>query len=78
MALFDEFKALGGEAIEVITGSHTTSDFAKYAQTANELQFAASRGSDFHSPQESHTDLGDWQRLPALPMHIEPVWARWM
>jgi 3',5'-nucleoside bisphosphate phosphatase len=78
MALFEEFKHLGGVAIEVITGSHTTSDFVKYAQAASEWQFAASRGSDFHSPDESHTELGDWKRLPALPAYIEPVWARWV
>ena len=32
---------------------------------------AASRGSDFHSPDESHTDLG---RLPNLPGELTPVW----
>jgi len=29
------------------------------------------RGSDFHSPEESHTDLGD---LPYLPGQLTPVW----
>ena len=32
---------------------------------------AASRGSDFHSPDESHTDLGT---LPPLPGQLTPVW----
>jgi 3',5'-nucleoside bisphosphate phosphatase len=78
MALFEEFKALGGEAIEVITGSHSTADFAKYAEWAGTMGFMASRGSDFHSPEESHTDLGQWDRLPAIPDYLMPVWSRFV
>ena len=42
-----------------------------YAQSAGEFGLAASRGSDFHSPDESHTDLGT---LPLLPSGLTPVW----
>jgi predicted metal-dependent phosphoesterase TrpH len=70
-ALFTEFKAHGGQAVEVITGSHTKQEFVKYAETAKEFGLAASRGSDFHSPEESHTDLGT---LPLLPDGLTPVW----
>lgn len=70
-ALFTEFKAHGGRAVEVVTGSHTRQEFAKYAETAREFGLAASRGSDFHSPDESHTDLGT---LPFLPGDLTPVW----
>lgn len=70
-ALFSEFKAHGGEAVEVVTGSHTPADFAKYAGTALEFGLFASRGADFHSPEESHTDLGT---LPDLPARLTPVW----
>jgi 3',5'-nucleoside bisphosphate phosphatase len=77
MALFDEFKELGGTAVEVITGSHATSEFAKYAQLADSYGLMASRGSDFHSPDESHCDLGQWSKLPALPRRLKPVWAHW-
>ena len=52
-ALFTEFKAHGGQAVEVVTGSHTTQEYVKYAETAKEFGLAASRGSDFHSPDES-------------------------
>jgi 3',5'-nucleoside bisphosphate phosphatase len=38
----------------------------------------ASRGSDFHSPEESHTDLGQWDRLPAIPEYLTPVWTRFV
>ncbi len=70
-ALLTEFKAHGGQAIEVVTGSHSPAEYLKYAETAKELGFAASRGSDFHSPDESHIDLGT---LPYLPGGLTPVW----
>jgi predicted metal-dependent phosphoesterase TrpH len=70
-ALFSEFKAHGGRAVEVVTGSHTAAEAVKYGETAREFGLAASRGSDFHSPDESHTDLG---RLPYLPGQLTPVW----
>jgi predicted metal-dependent phosphoesterase TrpH len=70
-ALFTEFKALGGQGVEVVTGSHTVSEYATYADTAREFGLAASRGSDFHSPDESHTELGT---LPFLPANLTPVW----
>ena len=70
-ALFTEFKAHGGQAVEVVTGSHTAAEYITYADTAREFGLAASRGSDFHSPDESHTDLGT---LPYLPGNLTPVW----
>ncbi len=70
-ALFSEFKTHGGLGVEVVTGSHTTADYAKYADTALEFGLLASRGSDFHSPAESHVDLG---ALPPLPKTLTPVW----
>ncbi len=71
-ALFSEFKTHGGQGVEVVTGSHTPAEYVKYAATAVEFDLAASRGSDFHSPDESHTDLGT---LPYLPGTLTPVWA---
>jgi predicted metal-dependent phosphoesterase TrpH len=70
-ALFLEFKAHGGQAIEVVTGSHTPAEYVEYADKALEFGFAASRGSDFHSPDESHCDLG---KLPPLHASLTPVW----
>ena len=70
-ALFTEFKAHGGQGVEVVTGSHTAAEYVIYADTANEFGLAASRGSDFHSPAESHTELGT---LPFLPGNVTPVW----
>jgi 3',5'-nucleoside bisphosphate phosphatase len=70
-ALFIEFQAHGGRAIEVVTGSHAPAEYVEYAEKALEYGFAASRGSDFHSPDESHVDLG---KLPWLPGTLTPVW----
>jgi predicted metal-dependent phosphoesterase TrpH len=70
-ALFTEFKSLGGQGVEVVTGSHSVPEYSVYADTAREFGLAASRGSDFHSPDESHTELGT---LPFLPANLTPVW----
>jgi len=71
-ALFSEFTQHGGQGVEVVTGSHLPSEYPIYAGMAQEFGLAASRGSDFHSPDESHTDLG---ALPDLPGQLTPVWA---
>ncbi len=70
-ALFTEFKGHGGAGVEVVTGSHTTAEYLTYGAAATDYGLAASRGSDFHSPDESHTDLGS---LPYLPGSLTPVW----
>jgi len=70
-ALFTEFKAHGGEGVEVVTGSHNPSDYVKYTDSALEFDLCASRGADFHSPEESHADLGT---LPELSARLRPVW----
>ena len=70
-ALFSEFKTHGGQGVEVVTGSHTTAEYVEYAAVAKEFGMAASRGSDFHSPDESRIDLG---ALPMLPGDLTPVW----
>ena len=70
-ALFSEFKSHGGLGVEVVTGSHTAAEYVTYADMAIEFGLAASRGSDFHSPTESHTELG---ALPYLAGGLQPVW----
>lgn len=70
-ALFTDFKALGGVGVEVVTGSHSIGEYQRYADVAREFGLLASRGSDFHDPAESHTDLGT---LPDLPGAVTPIW----
>ena len=69
--LFSQFKDMGGRGIEVVTGSHTKDEYKTFAKVALQYGFLASRGSDFHSPTESHVDLGT---LPNLPSQLQPVW----
>lgn len=71
-AFFAEFKHHGGQGVEVVTGSHTAMEARRYADLAREFELAASRGSDFHSPDESRIDLG---RLAPLPAGLTPVWS---
>ena len=73
--LFGHFKALGGDAIEVITGSHTNQQYREYATRAREFGFMESRGADYHGPGESHTEPG---KLPLLPDDLVPVWSQWV
>jgi predicted metal-dependent phosphoesterase TrpH len=70
--LYKHFKDIGGLGIEVITGSHSPDQYQTYGAIAQQYGFLASRGSDFHDPSESHTDLGV---LPHLPDHLRPVWS---
>ncbi len=73
-ALFDEFKQLGGTAIEVVTGSHTPDQYGEYAEQARRYGFLASRGTDFHAPGESRVDFA---ALPPLPAGVTPIWHDW-
>jgi len=72
--LLGDFKDAGGDALEVLSPSHTNAQVAEFATHARLHGFAASTGSDYHGPGESTLDLGD---LPPLPAGVEPVWSRW-
>lgn len=69
--LLREFRDLGGEGIEVISGSHNDEEMMTMARHAREFGFMASRGSDFHGPDESRVDLGS---LSPLPEGLTPIW----
>jgi len=71
--LLGEFGELGGAAVEVVTGSHSPSEFVTWARHARQFGLLASAGSDFHGPGEGYRDIGD---VPALPSGCDPVWAR--
>ena len=76
-ALFSEFLAHGGEGVEVVTGSHHAGDIVKYTDMALEFGLLASRGSDFHDPDESRLDLGLLPGQLQLSPRLTPVWSRW-
>lgn len=72
--LLTEFTELGGQALEVVTGSHTPEQYAEFARYAGEFNLLCSCGSDFHGPGESYRDMG---RLPDFPLGCRPVWQLW-
>jgi hypothetical protein len=72
--LAGDFKAAGGEAIEVVSGNATSSDIQANAAIARRHGLLASVGSDYHGPEQSWLKLG---RIPPLPAGLTPVWTRW-
>lgn len=71
--LYRTFVACGGEAIEVVAGSHNEAQMQRFATVARRWGLLASRASDFHGEAESPVDLG---RCHLLPPDLEPVWSR--
>lgn len=74
LKLFNEFRELGGTAVEVVTGSHTRDQYLEFARLAHQFGFMASMGSDYHGPGHGYMDMG---RLPDLPQNCTPVWRDW-
>ena len=70
-ALLGEFIEHGGEAMEVLSGSHTPSDVQTMTGHALRLNLLASAGSDYHGPENPWISLG---RLPDMPSACTPVW----
>lgn len=72
--MLKEFRAYGGEAIEVVTGSHRPEEYALWQREALAHGFLASRGADYHGPGESPHQPG---KLPPLNAALTPVWSKW-
>lgn len=72
--LMHEFRGYGGEAIEVVTGSHTPPQYDQFAKIAHRFSLKASQGSDYHGPGLSYMEMG---YLPDLPKGCVPVWQDW-
>lgn len=69
-----EFRSYGGDAVEVVTGSHQPPQFKQFATIAHRFDLKASRGSDYHGPGISYLEMGC---LPELPAGCVPVWQDW-
>ena len=69
--MLEEFKRYGGQAIEIVSGSHSADNVTVFSRLAREYGFLASCGSDFHGPGESYIDLG---KLASMPPGLTPVW----
>lgn len=72
--LLAEFRDLGGDALEVVSPSHTPAQYTEFATLARTYGLKASCGTDFHGPGESRLDFGE---LPPLPAGVDPVWSTW-
>lgn len=72
--LMHEFRKLGGEAIEVVTGSHTPPQYDQFAKIAHRFSLKSSLGSDFHGPGVSYMEMGC---IRDLPEGCIPVWQDW-
>jgi hypothetical protein len=72
-ALLQEFRAAGGAALEVVTGSHSPEQSRHFGALAAHHGFAASRGSDFHGPDQG----AEFGTLPPLDARLRPVWREW-
>jgi predicted metal-dependent phosphoesterase TrpH len=73
-ALLAEFRDLGGDALEVVSSSHTAAQYGEFAALARVFGFRASCGSDFHGPGEGGMEFGE---MPPMPVGVEPVWRAW-
>jgi predicted metal-dependent phosphoesterase TrpH len=72
--LITDFRNAGGDALEVLSPSHSAAQMAQFASLARIHGLRGSMGSDYHGPGESFLDLGD---LPPLPAGVTPVWTTW-
>lgn len=70
-ALLGEFREAGGAGIEVVSGSHSRDNILAMASVSRAAGLLASRGSDYHGPENSWVRLGE---LAELPPGCHPVW----
>lgn len=72
--LLTDFKEVGGDAIEVVSGQQNKDITEYFARLCEEFDFYASCGSDFHNPNTRWCDLG---KVAPLPKICRPVWQLW-
>lgn len=72
MELATEFKDLGGQAIEIISGQQNPQHTRLMMQVAERFELLGSTGSDFHKPGQPWASLG---RASPLPTGVKPVWS---
>jgi predicted metal-dependent phosphoesterase TrpH len=71
--LVAEFRALGGDGMEVSVGGMSRNDLDRLATLARRERLAASCGSDFHDPALPWNSPGRFAKLPA---DLEPIASR--
>lgn len=71
--LLADFKAGGGQAIEVICGQQNKERTQYLSQLAAQFELMSSVGSDFHRPGSPWSELG---KTGPLPRDCVPVWSQ--
>lgn len=74
LELVQDFKHLGGQGMEVVSGRQDDGSSRKLAKICEEHQLLASCGSDFHKPGQYWAELGKHKPLPDF---CTPVWDTW-
>lgn len=69
-----DFKALGGDGMEVATATEKPDMIAYLAKLSQQFELLASQGSDYHGKPTPWIGLG---RFPALPAGCQPIWTAW-
>ncbi|HVF63006.1 MAG TPA: PHP domain-containing protein [Casimicrobiaceae bacterium] len=72
--LMRDFRDAGGDAIEILSPSHTAAQVDEFIALARVHGLMGSMGSDYHGPGESPLDFGE---QPPLPAGVTPVWRDW-
>ena len=72
--LLDAFKHVGGQGIEIVTGTSTPDEIQLTADYARKYDLYGSVGSDFHGHELIDNRLG---KLEKLPDDILPIWDCW-
>ncbi len=73
--LIHDFKAVGGEGIEVVSGDMMEQDIHKMSRLCDVFDLLASSGSDYHGEGRSRVPLG---RQKSLPNECVPIWKTWV
>ena len=71
--LLDDFKASGGQGMEVVSGQQLPYQTQEMAKLCESKGLLASCGSDFHMPGKRWAELGNFSPLPG---NVSPVWDR--
>lgn len=72
--LLADFKAAGGDGMEVATATEKPDMVAYLGKLSQQLGLLASQGSDYHGKPAPWIALG---RFPVLPAGCVPVWTAW-
>lgn len=70
--LLEAFKAAGGDGLELISGRQDDAITDYLLRLSHKYDLACSTGSDFHSPEQTWSDLGCNNDLPSTAV---PIWS---